>query len=177
MTSPLVATTLGLIERGLVPDRFTRSGIRHLVRSGLRQRERISPEQRTTEFQKLRAELCAGPIALHTDAANEQHYEVPAEFFALVFGKHRKYSGCYWPAGVESLDRGRGGVAGRVTCQHAELNDGQDVLELGCGWGSLTLWMAEHYPNSRITAVSNSHSQRRFIETECRSDGNCATYA
>jgi cyclopropane-fatty-acyl-phospholipid synthase len=170
MTSPLVATTLGLIERGLVPDRFTRSGIRHLVRSGLRQRERISPEQRTTEFQKLRAELCAGPIALHTDAANEQHYEVPAEFFALVLGKHRKYSGCYWPAGVESLDQAEAASL-EVTCQHAELTDGQDVLELGCGWGSLTLWMAEHYPNSHITSVSNSHSQRRFIESQCQQRG------
>jgi cyclopropane-fatty-acyl-phospholipid synthase len=110
------------------------------------------------------------PVALHTEKANEQHYEVPAEFFHTVLGKHKKYSCCYWPAGVESLDEAEQ-LALLETCKHAQLNDGQEILELGCGWGSLTLWMAEHYPKSRIDAVSNSHSQREYIESVAASRG------
>jgi len=94
--------------------------------------------------------------------ANEQHYEVPAAFFGHVLGPHRKYSSCWWPAGVETIKDAEG-AALAVTCERAELSDCQDILELGCGWGSLTLWMASHYPGSRVTAVSNSRSQREFI--------------
>ncbi len=107
--------------------------------------------------------MAAAPIAPLPHAANEQHYELPAEFFGLALGSHRKYSCAYWPKGVTSLDDAEE-AALRITCERAELADGQDILELGCGWGSLTLWMAERYPRSRILAVSNSSSQRRFIE-------------
>ncbi|MBM3345978.1 MAG: class I SAM-dependent methyltransferase, partial [Betaproteobacteria bacterium] len=87
------------------------------------------------------------------------------DFFAAVLGRHRKYSACYWPDGVESLDSAEA-EALRATCERAGIADGMDILELGCGWGSLTLWMASSYPNARITAVSNSHSQRAHIEAE-----------
>jgi cyclopropane-fatty-acyl-phospholipid synthase len=165
MRLPGLAMALGLVERGLVPGFLVRRGIRSLVGSGLRERERLNVAERQEQFRQLLASMRAAPIALHTDAANEQHYEVPAEFFALALGPHRKYSGCYWPPGVSTLvDAEEASL--RVTCEHAQLSDGQDILELGCGWGSLTMWMAAHYPQSRITAVSNSHSQRRFIEAE-----------
>ena len=99
------------------------------------------------------------PVALVPEKANDQHYEVPAEFFRQVLGPHLKYSSAFWPAGMTTLAEAE--AAGlRESCLHAGLMDGQTILELGCGWGSLTLWMAEHYPNSRITAVSNSRSQR-----------------
>ncbi len=112
----------------------------------------------------------ARPLALVPEKANEQHYEVPAEFFGEVLGSHRKYSGCFWPQGVDSLDEAEARALA-ATCERAELRDGQDVLELGCGWGSLTLWIAQHYPASRITAISNSQSQRAYIEAQARKQG------
>ncbi len=170
MKLPGLSTALELVEQGRIPDALVRGGIRVLVGSRLREERGRSAAERQDRFRRLLAEMRAGPIALHTDDANEQHYELPAEFFQLVLGSHRKYSGCYWPAGVHTLEEAEAASL-KVTCEHAQLVDGQDVLELGCGWGSLTLWMAEHYPNSRITAVSNSRSQRRFIESKCRERG------
>ena len=110
------------------------------------------------------------PIAPIPEKANEQHYEVPAEFFAEVLGLHRKYSCCYWPSGAQTLDQAEA-AALRATCERAQLADGLRILELGCGWGSLTLWMARHYPRSQVTAVSNSHSQRLYIESQARALG------
>ena len=105
------------------------------------------------------ASLRDAPLALLTDKANEQHYELPPAFFGAVLGRHRKYSSGWWPEGVTDLDAAEA-AALQATCERAELADGQQVLELGCGWGSLSLWMAERYPRSRITSVSNSHAQR-----------------
>jgi len=106
------------------------------------------------------------PVAPLVEKANEQHYEVPAAFFAEVLGPHLKYSSAFWQD-VDNL--GEAEAQGlRLSCEHAALEDGQDILELGCGWGSLTLWMAKHYPNARITAVSNSASQRAYIEAQAR---------
>jgi cyclopropane-fatty-acyl-phospholipid synthase len=109
-------------------------------------------------------------IALHSDAANEQHYELPSEFFGLTLGPHRKYSCCYYANGNESLGEAEE-AALTITAERAGLVDGQRILELGCGWGSLTLFMAARYPNASITAVSNSSSQRRYIEETARSRG------
>ncbi len=109
------------------------------------------------------------PIALHAGAANAQHYELPPEFFALCLGPHRKYSSCLYAPGDSLADAEARGLA--ETCTHADLHDGQDILELGCGWGSLSLWMAAHYPAARITAVSNSQPQRLFIEAEAAKNG------
>ncbi len=170
MRLPGLETALEYVERGRVPDTLVRCGIRALVRSGLKERERLGAAARQERFRSLMSEMKKGPVALHTDAANEQHYEVPAEFFRLVLGRHLKYSGCYWPAGVHTLEEAEEASL-HVTCDHAALDNGQEILELGCGWGSLTLWMAARYPQSRITAVSNSGSQRRFIEYECERRG------
>jgi cyclopropane-fatty-acyl-phospholipid synthase len=146
-----------------MPDAITRAGIRHLLDQRLREIDAADPGQR----QRFIDGLQAAPIALVPEKANEQHYEVPAAFFGAVLGRHRKYSCCYWPEGVADLD-GAEAAALAVTCERAGLADGQDILELGCGWGSLSLWMAAHYPHARITAVSNSQSQREYIEAQAR---------
>jgi cyclopropane-fatty-acyl-phospholipid synthase len=110
------------------------------------------------------------PIALVPELANAQHYEVPAEFFQLCLGKHRKYSSCFWLPDTRTLDEAEANAL-KLSCEHADLANGQQVLELGCGWGSLTLWMAEHYPQSSITAVSNSNSQREYIQATAKARG------
>ncbi|MGH8552131.1 MAG: SAM-dependent methyltransferase, partial [Methylococcales bacterium] len=110
------------------------------------------------------------PVALVPELANVQHYEVPAAFFEYCLGKHRKYSSCYWDSHTDSLDDAEAHAL-QLSCEHAHLRDGANILELGCGWGSLTLWMAEYYPNSSITAVSNSRSQREFIAAEASRRG------
>jgi cyclopropane-fatty-acyl-phospholipid synthase len=104
------------------------------------------------------------PVAINTQEANQQHYELPPEFFEAVLGPHLKYSSGYWPNGTQSLDQAEEKML-QATSERADLSDGQAVLELGCGWGSLSLWMAEHFPNSRITSVSNSRPQKEFIES------------
>ena len=146
-----------LAERGLVPLPGLRMGVRGLVRQRLRDAT-TGPDVAT-----FAAMLAESPLALAPDKANEQHYEVPSEFFELALGPRLKYSGAYWPPGVSTLEEAETAMLER-TCDRAQLCDGQDILELGCGWGSLTLYMAEAFPNSRITAVSNSALQRRFIE-------------
>jgi len=163
-------TAVALMERGLVPDFLTRLGIRQLLAARLRAADVYDDTVHAANLAKLLGELRSGPIALHTDQANVQHYELPAAFFQRVLGKHLKYSACYWPPGVTTLDEAEAAMLA-LTCERAQLADGQAILELGCGWGSLTLWLAEHYPNARIVAVSNSGSQRAFIETACHQRG------
>lgn len=164
------AHAVGWVEQGLVPDRVVRLGIRRLLKERLAEMRVDDAEAAAAIAQAFVAAMRDAPIALLPGKANEQHYEVPAEFFARVLGPHRKYSGCWWGEGVHDLAQAEA-AALRITCERAGLADGQEVLELGCGWGSLSLWMAAHYPGSRITAVSNSHSQRRHIEDEARARG------
>jgi cyclopropane-fatty-acyl-phospholipid synthase len=152
-------------ERWPVPDALSRLGIRLMVRRTRRKLAVVGDRDAT-----FAARMGAFPIAEHADAANTQHYEVPAEFFAEVLGPRRKYSSCLYPTGRETLAEAEERALAE-TCAHAALVDGQEVLELGCGWGSLTLWMAEHYPAARITAVSNSASQRSYIEAEAARRG------
>ncbi len=161
---------LDLAERGLLPDAVTRLGIRRLLRDRLRSEERGGPERDQRHLMGLVEELKRSPLAVHTDAANAQHYEVPAEFYLQVLGRRLKYSSCYYPEGVSGLDQAEEAMLG-LTCERAGLADGMDILEIGCGWGSLTLWMAEKYPHARITAVSNSASQREFITARARERG------
>ncbi len=149
-------------EQGLVPDVVIRAGIRRLLRQRLDEISTGDCERATALTRVFVADMRRAPVALVPELANEQHYEVPADFFGLVLGEHRKYSSCWWPTGVTNLDAAEAASLA-ATCEHARLTDGQSILELGCGWGSLTLWMAEHYPNSSITAVSNSNSQRKHI--------------
>lgn len=151
-----------LLESGAVPDAVIRWAIRRMLRERLAEEDAGSAEANRARQQEFIALMDAGPIALRAEAANAQHYEVPAEFFAAVLGPRRKYSSALFEPGVISLADAEEAML-RLTCERAQLRDGQDVLELGCGWGSLTLWMAEHFPNSRITGVSNSASQRAKI--------------
>ena len=158
------------MERGRLPDAVVRWGIRKLCRERLAERDQGSPEQNQAALEDFIETCRASDVAPIPDKANQQHYEVPAEFFALVLGPHRKYSCCYWAPETDTLQRAEEDALAQ-TCDHAELADGMNILELGCGWGSLSLWMAERYPSARITAVSNSHSQRTAIEAEADSRG------
>ena len=151
-----------LVESGLVPDAAIRLAIRRMLKARLHEEDRGTEETNRAAKLAFIAEMKKSPIALRTDSANAQHYEVPAEFFMTVLGPRLKYSSAYFAEGCNSLSEAEEAML-RMTCERAQLTDGQDVLELGCGWGSLTLWVAEHSPNSRITGVSNSASQREFI--------------
>jgi cyclopropane-fatty-acyl-phospholipid synthase len=153
------------LERGLVPDALARRAIRALCRQRLSGLNDSGDPQAGSQDAALRASMESGPIALVPDKANEQHYELPPEFFAAILGPRRKYSCCYFPNPDATLADAEA-AALAATCERAQLTDGQQILELGCGWGSLSLWMAQRYPRSRITAVSNSVAQRRFIESE-----------
>ena len=156
---------LNLTERGMVPDPLVRAGIRQLLRARLDEVAVHDPAAAAAQSESFAAAMRAAPVALIPHKANQQHYEVPSAFFGAVLGRRRKYSSAWWPQGVNDLDAAEE-AALAATAERAELADGQRILELGCGWGSLTLWMAERQPRARITAVSNSHSQRAHIEAE-----------
>jgi cyclopropane-fatty-acyl-phospholipid synthase len=159
-----------LAERGWIPDSLLRRGIRRLCAQRLREESAGGTEAAWQRFRELLEQLRQSPLAIHTDAANAQHYELPPRFFELCLGKRLKYSSCYYPTGNETLEQAEEAMLA-LYGERAELRDGQDILELGCGWGSLTLWMAERFPASRIVAVSNSTPQRQHIETRCRDLG------
>mgnify|MGYP006272560133 CR=1 FL=1 len=158
----MLKNTIDWVEAGCVPDSLVRRGIRKLNSDHL-QREYAKPlEARQQEKEAFVKTLRQREIAVATDAANEQHYEIPSSFFTYALGKHLKYSGCYWPEHVHSLDEAEEAML-RLYTERARLEDGQHMLDLGCGWGSLCLFLAQEYPNSYITAVSNSSGQREFI--------------
>ena len=152
-----------LLERDWVPDFLIRRGIRRLLGERLKEEDRGGPEAQQAHLMKLIARLRASPVAINTEDANRQHYEVPSAFFQHVLGPHLKYSSCYYEHPDETLAEAEANML-RLTAARAKLVDGDRILELGCGWGSLSLWMAEHFPNSRITVVSNSRTQKRFID-------------
>lgn len=160
----------GLAERGWLPDALVRLGIRRLCRQRLRDESAGGVDAQEARFHALRASLSRSAIALHTDAANRQHYELPPEFFTRCLGPRLKYSSCYYPTGRETLAEAEDAMLA-LYVDRAQLADGQDILELGCGWGSLTLYVAERFPQSRIVAVSNSRPQREFIEARCAERG------
>jgi cyclopropane-fatty-acyl-phospholipid synthase len=146
-----------------LPDWLIRLGIRRNLRARLREQSAGGEAAQRARLEQFVNVLRASPIAVNTDDANAQHYEVAARFFELVLGPRLKYSACYWPDGTATLADAEEAMLA-LTCERAGLADGQRVLELGCGWGSLSLYMAESFPRSRIVAVSNSGSQRAFIE-------------
>jgi cyclopropane-fatty-acyl-phospholipid synthase len=162
----LVQTAIGIGERISWPDSMSRSAIGWLVE---RTRKKLaeSPTEGEREFAR---KMQTYPIALNTSEANEQHYEIPAEFFTLVLGPQRKYSSCLYEGNADSLAAAEE-QALRATAKNASLANGQRILELGCGWGSLSLWMARHYPSAEITSVSNSNSQREFIVNRAKREG------
>ncbi|MGQ9449466.1 SAM-dependent methyltransferase [Xanthomonas citri] len=167
---PEEAFATRLAESGVLPDAVLRHGIRRLCAQRLRD-ERGNDADVNGERQRAFIDsLRASAIAIETDAANRQHYELPPQFFTLCLGRRRKYSSCYWDATTPNLDAAEERMLA-LYGERAEMADGQRILELGCGWGSLTLWMAERYPNASITAVSNSRPQRAHILEQCRVRG------
>lgn len=158
------------LDAGLVPDAVLRAVCTARVANRLRVERRGTIDERSERFRTLVGELRSGKVATHTDEANEQHYEVPTGFYTAVLGRRLKYSSCYWPEGVETLDEAEEAMLA-LYAERAGLVDGQRVLELGCGWGSLCLWIAEHNPGSEIVALSNSRTQREFIEARVAERG------
>ena len=163
-------TAFRLIDRGLVPDWLVRRGIRHLLKARIREEGSGGVEWRQQELRHFVRKLRTSPIAIETDHPNDQHYEVPAEFFRLVLGPHLKYSCAHWSPDVRTLADAEESML-EIYARRAELQNGQDVLDLGCGWGSLSLWLAQQYPDSHIVAVSNSNTQRYFIEEQALERG------
>ena len=162
--------TISLAEKRLVPDRFIRMGIRQLLKKRLYDEFIDDPKERGIRYEKLLQNLKSSPIAIETEAANDQHYEVPAEFFKFVLGENLKYSACYWDDSTEHLGQAEQKMLD-LYLLNAQIQDGHEILELGCGWGSLTLWMAERFPKCRITGVSNSTTQRQHIESQAKLRG------
>lgn len=159
-----------LLSRDLLPDAAIRIGIRSLLAKKIRDETRADAVAQCEALAAFVDDLGKSPIAIKTAAANQQHYEVPTEFFKYVLGPRMKYSSGYWPHDGTTFAESEEAMLA-LTCERAQLKDGQDVLELGCGWGSLTLWMAEHYPRSSITGVSNSSTQKLHIESEATRRG------
>ncbi|MDB6086125.1 MAG: methyltransferase, cyclopropane fatty acid synthase [Gammaproteobacteria bacterium] len=161
---------LGMAERGHLPDTLVRHGIRRLCAQRLEDERAGGAAGQAARFAQRIEMLRRSQVAIHTQSANAQHYEMPPAFFELCLGARLKYSSCYYPRGDESLDHAEEAMLA-LYGERAELSDGQKILDLGCGWGSLTLWMAERYPNAEIVAVSNSNQQREHIEAQCRKRG------
>jgi cyclopropane-fatty-acyl-phospholipid synthase len=152
-------------EHGLLPDPLLAAGSRFGAGARQRHEERGGLAAQAERFEAFVASMREGPIAELPAKANEQHYELPAEFFELFLGPRLKYSSSYWPSGVDTLAAAEEAMLALV-CERAGIEDGMSVLDLGCGWGSLSLWLAERYPSSRVLAVSNSTPQRRWIEAQ-----------
>jgi cyclopropane-fatty-acyl-phospholipid synthase len=152
-----------LAEKGKMPDAAIRAGIRKLLRDRLKREADGSRTEQLQSLYRFIEMMESSPIAIATETANEQHYEVPSDLFQTFMGPHLKYSAGYWPTPETTLAESEDAML-ELTCKRAGIEDRMDILELGCGWGSLSLWMAEHYPNARITAVSNSRTQKKFID-------------
>lgn len=151
-----------LAEKGTVPDALIRAGIRKLLRNRLAAESKPDRERQLEALYDFIELMREGPVAAATDTANEQHYEVPSELFETFMGPRLKYSCGWWPSDSTTLAESEEAMLA-LTCERAGIENGMNILELGCGWGSLSIWMAEQYPHARITAVSNSNTQREFI--------------
>jgi cyclopropane-fatty-acyl-phospholipid synthase len=168
--SSVTAKAVDWTETGLVPDSVIRAGIRRLLERKLKEIHAGDVEKSAIIKNRFVQMMGTSPIALVPHLANEQHYEVPAAFFSEVLGINRKYSCCYWPKGVEDLESAEESAL-QVTVERAGIEDGMKVLDLGCGWGSLSLWIAEHFPKASVTSVSNSQSQRDYIAKAAENRG------
>lgn len=156
-----------LLAKNLLPDPVVRIGIRRLLKQRLAEIQHPAPAEQVAEFA---AALRSMPIAVNTTESKEQHYEVPTAFYQRCLGPRLKYSSCYYDSSADTLMQAEERMLA-LTCERARIGDGQSILELGCGWGSLTLWMAEKYPQARITGVSHSRTQREHILAEARRRG------
>lgn len=159
-----------LLEKNLLPDIALRFGIRRLLAQRLREETAPTAAEQAVRLEKFATDLKTQPIAINTQESKEQHYEVPTAFYQRVLGPRLKYSCCWFERGDESLAEAEEAML-RLYAERAWLVDGQEILELGCGWGSLSLWLAEHYPRSRITGVSHSRTQKEFIDAEALKRG------
>ncbi len=167
--------SMRMLESDRVPDWLIRNRIRALLADRLREEDKGDPESQQAHLMALVRRLRESPIAIETAAANEQHYEVPTAFYLQVLGRHLKYSSCYYESfdltqAAANLEAAEARMLA-LTCERARLADGERILELGCGWGSLSLWMAAHYPNAQITSVSNSRTQKQFIDARAAERG------
>ena len=160
--SGVTSKAINWTESGLVPDGVIRSGMRRLLERKLVEIHAGDMELAAITIADFTAMMRRSPVALVPELANEQHYEVPASFFEQVLGPRRKYSCCLWGQGVETIEEAER-EALRVTAERAGIEDGMKVLDLGCGWGSLSLWIAEHFPRASVRSVSNSQSQHDYI--------------
>ncbi len=161
---------LPIVERNLIPDLVLRFGIRREIEMELAKIHKLTTEEKATKTRKFVAELKTMPIAIEQKKANDQHYEVPDDFYQTVLGPRLKYSSGYWATKDTTMAESEIAML-EMYCERAELKDGMTLIDLGCGWGSVTLYMAEKYPNSRITGISNSNSQREYILGEAKSRG------
>lgn len=159
-----------LLAKGLLPDWLIRVGIRRLLKRRIKAESRARVEDQQSKLMDWVRELRESPIALATDAANSQHYEVPGAFYERALGPRLKYSSGLWPDGVSSLAQAEEAML-QLYGDRAQIEDGMTILDLGCGWGSFSLWAAERYPSSKVIGVSNSASQREFILSRARSKG------
>ena len=166
----MISKLIELAEKGLIPDFMIRAGIVRNCKNRLRNESSFSKQELDAKKQKWVEQMKESPIALVPEKANEQHYEVPPSFFEEALGSNLKYSSGYWPSSETTLDQSEVSML-ELSCERAELKDGQNILELGCGWGSLTCFMASQYPNSQITAVSNSKDQKEHILKRCEDSG------
>ena len=166
----MITKLIELAEKGIIPDYFIRQGIVRNCENRLNNENVSNTEKVSSKKQIWIEQMKESPIALVPEKANEQHYEVPPAFFEKVLGKHLKYSSGYWPDGVNSLDESEESML-ELSFERAQLVDGDSILELGCGWGSLTCYMASKLPNSKITAVSNSKDQKEHILNRCKNQG------
>lgn len=158
------------LEHGLYPDWLIRILVRRVLENGLQSRYARGPERLANVKRALLRKFIRSPIAIHTQDANLQHYEVDSRFFTLTLGPWLKYSCCLWEQGVQDLESAEREMLA-LTCERAGVEDGMHILDLGCGWGSLTRWIATNYPNSKVTAVSNSRTQGKFIRQQCAGTG------
>lgn len=159
-----------LLDKGMLPDGLLKWAIQKRLLRKLKEMRAGGIEATHERFRAFLDDLAQAPIAELPDSANEQHYELPPAFFELTLGTHLKYSCALWEPGTSTLDEAEAAML-ELTCARARLRDGDRILELGCGWGSLTLWMAEHYPQAQVTAVSNSGPQREFIMARAKERG------
>jgi cyclopropane-fatty-acyl-phospholipid synthase len=157
------------ISSGLVPDTLIRSGIQHFIKKRIKEDIGLTVKEREQKRVSFIEQMKKSPVAVETDLANDQHYCLPTEFFELVLGANLKYSCCHWD---ESNDLDSAEVEMlKITISRAEIKDGMKILELGCGWGAITLTMAKMFPNSEILAISNSPSQKDFILNKAKKLG------
>ena len=166
----MISSFISLAEKGYVPDFLIKIGIQKLCNERLLWSKSLGVENLQKHNNDWISKLKDSPIALVPEKANEQHYELPPEFFEIVLGKHLKYSCGFWKDNYVNLDQSEKDMLEKYIIR-AELKDSLNILELGCGWGSLTFFMANKFPKAKITAVSNSNDQRKFIENKCKQKG------